>query len=49
MIFDEGYSNFIPFELTSLNATSKVHQRLISKINKKFGKYYLLYGQKTFY
>ena len=42
MIFEEDFENYIPYELTSLNATNKDIQKLIIKINKKYGKYYLL-------
>ena len=48
LIFKEDFENYIPYELTSLNATNKDFQKLITKINKKYGKYYLLYNQSKF-
>ena len=48
LIFKEDFENYIPYELTSLNATNKDFQKLIAKINKKYGKYYLLYNQSKF-
>ena len=48
LIFKEDFENYIPYELTSLNATNKDFQKLITKINKKYGKFYLLYSQSKF-
>ena len=48
LIFKEDFENYIPYELTSLNAINKDFQKLITKINKKYGKYYLLYNQNKF-
>ena len=46
-VFDEKYINYVPFELTSLNATNDHFQKFMKKINAKIGGDYKIY--KTYY
>ena len=46
-IYEENYSNYIPFEITSLNATNKDFQMFIKKVNTKIGGNYEIFKNKN--
>ena len=46
-IYDDNYSNYIPFEITSLNATNKDFQMFIKKVNSKIGGNYEIFKNKN--
>ena len=48
-IFEDNEVNYVPFEITSLNATSKDYLMYISKINKTIGGNYRIYKNEKLY
>ena len=47
--FEENYIHFIPFEITSLNTTSKDFKRYINTINTNIGGNYKIYNNEYSY
>ena len=47
--FEENYIHFIPFEITSLNTTSKDFKRYINIINTNIGGNYKIYSNEYSY